>query len=415
LRILNGSNARTYALALVDPFWWNREGGGSRVWYSDCLRVIGNDGGLFARSVKLGSIDYLLISPGERLDVLLDLTGIANVDCLRLVNLAVSSALDPSNAGLEGIFQTDKDYVVPAPGQPILNSVLKPQNDSDPSLFGALKIGQANIMQFCIGSQASLPSVSDAAIDAILANHVDDEGFVGTAVGLVANPSNTLGVAPVRNRLVLLMNNTQFPGGSSTGHPLASLGFVWNDVQMWELGDATGASGTWDLPFSIDTENPNPPAIDTTIGKTYGVHRGSFFQDSSLTPVNPASGYPTVHSPTFEPRAGTYERWYVINLGNAQPVANDTVDMHPFHMHLVNFTVVNRWAIDGGGQLQTNPSPSISDFDGIARHDTVRVQANELLELLVYFPLGYTGDYVYHCHLVEHEDMGMMLHFGVQD
>ena len=414
LRILNGSNARTYALALIDPFWWNRAGASSRVWYSDCLRVIGNDGGLFTRSVQLGSTDYLLLSPGERLDVLLDLTGIPNVDCLRLVNLAVKSALDPNNAGLEGIFQTDKDYVVPAPGQPSLNSVLKPQNDTDPSLFGALKIGQANIMQFCIGNQPSLPSVSDVAIDTILANHADDEGFVGTASGLAANPANALGAAPTRNRLVLLMNNTQYPGGSSIGHPLSGLGFVWNDVQMWELGKANGAPGTWDLPFSIDTESSNPPPIDAAIAKTYGVYRGSFFQESNPTQVNPASGYPAVHNPTFLPRTGTYERWYVINLGNADPVANDTVDMHPFHMHLVNFTVLNRWAIDGSGQLQTNPSPSISDFDGIARHDTVRVQANELLELLVYFPPGYTGDYVYHCHLVEHEDMGMMLHFRVQ-
>ncbi|OAI20833.1 hypothetical protein A1359_20310 [Methylomonas lenta] len=54
-----------------------------------------------------------------------------------------------------------------------------------------------------------------------------------------------------------------------------------------------------------------------------------------------------------------------------------------------------------------------SIFDGTARHDFIRVHANELLELLVYFPPGYSGNYVYHCHLVEHEDMGMMSHFSV--
>jgi FtsP/CotA-like multicopper oxidase with cupredoxin domain len=68
--------------------------------------------------------------------------------------------------------------------------------------------------------------------------------------------------------------------------------------------------------------------------------------------------------------------------------------------------------LDSAGQyvLQTTPRPM--GLDGIGRHDTLRVQANELLELLVYFPAGYTGDYGYHCHFVEHEDMGMMLHYS---
>jgi FtsP/CotA-like multicopper oxidase with cupredoxin domain len=87
--------------------------------------------------------------------------------------------------------------------------------------------------------------------------------------------------------------------------------------------------------------------------------------------------------------------------------------MHPFHIHLVNFTVQRRWTLNQEGTYELS-IPRPLDFDGTSRHDTVRVQSNELVELLVYFPLGYTGDYVYHCHLVEHEDMGMMLHFTVR-
>jgi FtsP/CotA-like multicopper oxidase with cupredoxin domain len=96
--------------------------------------------------------------------------------------------------------------------------------------------------------------------------------------------------------------------------------------------------------------------------------------------------------------------------------------MHPFHMHLVNFVVTRRWKLNANGAFDemigsgatpgTIPERPL-DFDRKSRHDTVRVQSNEILELLVYFPPGYTGDYVYHCHLVEHEDMGMMLHFNV--
>ncbi len=424
LRILNGSNARTYALALIDPFWWSKASASSRIWYSDCMRIIGNDGGLFSQSVALSSTDYVLIAPGERLDVLLDLTGLANVDCLRLVNLAVASAMDTSsnNTGLEGIFQTDKDYIIPPPGQSSLSSVQKPRNDSDPLLFNTLKLGQANIMQFCIGSNLPpSPALNVASVNTILANYANDEGFVSATTGgqLVANPANLLGTAPARNRLVLLMNNTN--PGAEPPHPL---GLSWQDVQMWELRDPASApvGATWRLPFAIDTETQSPASsIDTTVGKTYGVCRATFFRDNPPPQVSPTTGYPVVHTPTFTPKSGSYERWFVANIGNFQDTAasantnikNETMDMHPYHMHLVNFTVVNRWKVNAAGTLDGPLLPQTMDFDGIARHDTVRVQANEILELLVYFPPGYMGDYVYHCHLVEHEDMGMMLHFSV--
>jgi len=406
LRILNGSNARTYALALIDPFWWAKGIGGSRVWYSDCLRVIGNDGGLLTHSVALNSTDHLLIAPGERLDVLLDLTGAAftNIECLRLVNLAIASAKndlsDPNQvAGLEGIFQSDN------------LSVLKPANDSDASLNNALKLGQANIMQFCIGQCRADVPLDVVALDNILSANANDDNFVlsGGALG-IKTP-----LQPVaRNRFVLLMNDT----GAGTPHPFNT----WRDVQMWELGASDGIAPTWNVPFTVDTagNNPGPGAPSSQL--SYGIFRSTFFQSDPAPMITPISGYPAIHAATIQPKAGTYERWYVANIGNDQsvPMTNATVDMHPFHIHLVNFVVTGRWVLDGSGNFVlpsvADPSmiyPNPLDFDGISRHDTVRVQSNELLELLVYFPPGYTGDYVYHCHLVEHEDMGMMLHFNV--
>jgi hypothetical protein len=244
-------------------------------------------------------------------------------------------------------------------------------------------------------------------------------GFVLDASGnLGPNPANAAGTTPARNRLVLLMNDNggvQFP-------PVP--GDIWQDTQIWELG-APGASPltsvTWSLPFDVDTVSVDPPPGTPDLGLDYGIYRTTFFQRQAGAPAPlppPASPYPDVYPPTFTPVNGTYERWYVANLGNDTTA---DVDMHPFHMHLVNFVVQRRWKLDGGvfkemvgdgtiaGTLPERPL----DFDRTSRHDTVRVQSNELLELLVYFPPGHTGDYVYHCHLVEHEDMGMMLHFNV--
>jgi FtsP/CotA-like multicopper oxidase with cupredoxin domain len=389
LRILNGSNARTYALALIDPFWWAKNTNNSRVWYSDCLRAIGNDGGLFINSVPLNSTDYLLIAPGERLDVLLDLTTVTNVDCLRLVNLAIASA--KNDPGPEGIFQSD------------ILSVLKPATNSDASLFNALKLGQANIMQFCIGQQPADPPLDVVALDKILSKNANDDNFIQSGGVLGTNPPATV---IARNRFVLLMNNSTKNTGNN---PLTA----WKDVQMWELCAPNGIVPTWDLPFSVNTSGSDPLPGNPVATQTYGIFRATFFEVDPAPIITPAQGYPDVHAPTIKPKAGTYERWYVANIGNAQPLTKDVVDMHPFHIHLVNFTVLRRWLLDGTGCfVPTIPNPL--EFDGISRHDTVRVQSNELLELLVYFPPEFTGDYVYHCHLVEHEDMGMMLHFHVQ-
>ncbi|MFW1411056.1 hypothetical protein ACEWAY_24300, partial [Vibrio parahaemolyticus] len=58
LRILNGSNARIYNLALSN----NAD-----------LIIIGNDGGLLKNPVAIKNI---LLAPGERLDVLVNFAGI---------------------------------------------------------------------------------------------------------------------------------------------------------------------------------------------------------------------------------------------------------------------------------------------------------------------------------------------------
>lgn len=62
---------------------------------------------------------------------------------------------------------------------------------------------------------------------------------------------------------------------------------------------------------------------------------------------------------------------------------------------------------------ETRAPCTANGSDGIARQDTVTIPSNQIFELLVHFPPGYSGDYVYHCHLLEHEDTCMMSHFHV--
>jgi hypothetical protein len=424
LRVLNGSNARTYALALIDPSAWSLVKGldSAPVWHGDLMTVIGNDGGLLPKSYKLAAKDYILISPGERLDLLLDLTGVDRelVTRLRLVNLALNSLRN--DAFPEAIFQTQEEIVFKeadsaAPCAPKISaqSSVLPIGD-DQSLLAFLGVSQANVLQFCLGCEKPAKSLDAARLDAILTDHAKDEGFQWNGTALETIPSN----APIaRNRFVLLMNDTT--GQAPNSSPMT--GDNWRDTQIWELTTANNSAAPFKVPFDVDTESANPGAGAPAAAKDYFVARSSFFEHfppSRLVDKAPDHKYADLHAPTFKPAAGTYERWYVANVGNAQPVlraieADGAIpDTHPFHMHLVNFVVTRRWRLDAKTNLfvETTGGRRL-DFDRVARHDTVRVEANELLELLVYFPKGYKGKYPYHCHIVEHEDMGMMLHFEV--
>jgi o-aminophenol oxidase len=121
---------------------------------------------------------------------------------------------------------------------------------------------------------------------------------------------------------------------------------------------------------------------------------------------------------TFFPVLGEYEVWQLINL---------TGDTHPIHLHLDPFQILTRRAISydipAGGigdrdlaatiRLERDPDDELDhaiDDNERGLKDTVRVNANELVEIAVRFT-AYSGRYMYHCHILEHEDRDMMRPF----
>ncbi|MFD1485589.1 multicopper oxidase family protein [Lacticaseibacillus baoqingensis] len=85
---------------------------------------------------------------------------------------------------------------------------------------------------------------------------------------------------------------------------------------------------------------------------------------------------------------GLAQYWDVTNTND---MANGMV--HPFHVHGTEFLVISR-----NGQA---PYPNEHGYK-----DTVGVNPGETVRLLVRFDLP--GVYMYHCHIIEHEDGGMM-------
>jgi FtsP/CotA-like multicopper oxidase with cupredoxin domain len=97
-----------------------------------------------------------------------------------------------------------------------------------------------------------------------------------------------------------------------------------------------------------------------------------------------------INNQSFDPnrvdvqaRLGTLEVWELVNKTDMD---------HPFHLHTYPFQVLSR-----GGK----PAPYR------AWKDTVNLRKNEVMRIAV--PLrDFSGVTVYHCHIVEHEDRGMM-------
>ena len=110
------------------------------------------------------------------------------------------------------------------------------------------------------------------------------------------------------------------------------------------------------------------------------------------------------HAPiTEKPVIDTTEIWEFVNL---------TEDTHPIHLHLVRFQILDRQRIDTNAFFDNRSVEFIGDVEpatGIEAgwKDTVRADAGTLTRIIVPFK-GYTGRYVWHCHLLEHEDNEMM-------
>ena len=139
------------------------------------------------------------------------------------------------------------------------------------------------------------------------------------------------------------------------------------------------------------------------------------------------------------PKVDTVEQWNIINT---------TGDTHPIHLHLVQFQILGRQKFDSAAYTASAypmlmnpamaghgpyPAPTAEAFTYGAQQppganeagwkDTVRANPGEITRIVVPFgakaafgvPFGqsFTGEYVWHCHILEHEDHEMMLPYKV--
>ena len=111
-----------------------------------------------------------------------------------------------------------------------------------------------------------------------------------------------------------------------------------------------------------------------------------------------------MHPATETPKLGTCETWEIHNF---------TMDAHPIHLHLVAFEVVGR--IPGGAManmaaMNNTAAAAIPmlppEPHETGRKDTVVCYPGDITVIKALFDIK--GNYVWHCHILDHEDNEMM-------
>ena len=330
LRVLNGSNARTFRLSLVAADGRPMD---------HLLRQIGTDGGLLGGPVEIPATG-LVLSPAERADLVLDLSGVAPGTKLRWINTA----------------QTPFGNQLPT----------EPPGDV-PILF-------PEVMEFRVG--AAVPGTKPLALPNPLS-----PSFIRTHHTSLPHHHG--------HRLIALVEGELEAGGPS----MLTLQELVKEKEQPKPGTAAKKHSQIRLEYDIESN---------AFTETYYRVAARLFHDTL----------------NWKVEFGATEVWKFVNL---------TGDTHPVHLHLVQFQILDlaeggRVAFDATAYqndptalvTHTTPNPDnlFVDENEKGWKDTIRVNPNEMVAIAATFD-GFCGRYMYHCHVLEHEDMEMMRPFVI--
>ena len=222
-----------------------------------------------------------------------------------------------------------------------------------------------------------------------------------------------------RNASFIVTNNARAPypmGGRATLSQLLKI-----RVNLPLQGrDATTPAANLELPALAALPAPSVTRVQhlsETLDPITGAPINLNVEDA---PYLDAGGLPSV---TTNPKAGATEDWLLVNT---------TADTHPIHLHLVTFEVIDRQPFDVAAY---DPAAQAIPYTGPAvaappnengRKDTVQAHPGQVTRIRARFELPDEGtiqlppgvgvsnpQYVWHCHILEHEENDMMRAFEV--
>lgn len=169
-----------------------------------------------------------------------------------------------------------------------------------------------------------------------------------------------------------------------------------NDFNILEFNVvAQTASPVTTIPSSLVTLNPLLEGTENT-------SRSFSFAPESMGPMQMIEGPFVINGETFNMDSINVITY--LNHTEIWDITNSTAVAHPFHVHDIQFFVLDRNGFPVG------PSEA-------GQKDVVLVKPSESVRIITKFTDFHnaTIPYMYHCHLLHHEDEGMMGSFIVLD
>ncbi|NOX61648.1 MAG: multicopper oxidase family protein [Chloroflexi bacterium] len=315
LRVLNGSNSRIYKLAWPD---------------ATPLTVIATDGGLLDAPVQR---DYVVLGPGERVELLVDFGQWPAGSLQTLRSLAFSGAGGGGNAALPNGAEFD-------------------------------------VARFQIGEAAT------------------------------ATPTPTA-----------IPTATPTPSPTPTLTPTATPPTLTNPAYMPLVFNWSAASANQRTTAAIRSDLRAEQAQPQQATRTFNL----YIQFGQWT-INGRTFQMEAVAPDETVELGAVEIWEFSNNASGGGGGGGGGGMggglpHPMHIHGLQFRVVSRQAPTDATQ-RANWETVKDGYVDSGWKDTVLVMPGERVQVQVEFK-DYTGLYLYHCHNLEHEDMGMMRNYRV--
>jgi FtsP/CotA-like multicopper oxidase with cupredoxin domain len=378
-RLLNGCNSRFLNLALIvtDPV----TGAPTSV-----IRTVWNDtpGGTIITQTPTSELSFFQIGTEQGL-----LPQVVKVETGGATTLPgngsippVKPAPDPQQALLMGLAER-ADVIVDFRGLPN-GTVVRLINTAPDAPFGGFPDVPANpdttgqVMQFVVNNGllgAPLGSPTDELRDANTGALLNPGTRATPPANLVLGPADApIGSASVQRSLALLEEES-------------ALVCVLINAVTGEITQVPGAVAP-----ACEEGHPEAEAFAP--------------KAAVLGTVDIQSGVPSVQlwsDPiTTNPQLDTTEIWDIQNF---------TADAHPIHLHLVKFNVVGRAALGGGPTVGGDPANNGRQEWESGWKDTVVTYPGESTKVVSTFDIP--GLYVWHCHIVEHEDNEMMVPYCV--
>ena len=162
-------------------------------------------------------------------------------------------------------------------------------------------------------------------------------------------------------------------------------------IATFKVSDRTGEGFTLPEKLSEDTFKAQPDAPVRPVPLYF--MRMMWFIDDRTFDMQDVAESETV-------QAGSTHLWEFENQENPMGMAM----AHPMHIHGTQFRVVSR---SGGGENSLREGIHDAGWQ-----DTVLVLPGEKVKVQIRFS-EWPGLFLYHCHILEHEDMGMMRNFRI--